>query len=640
MLGMHSLRDATPADPAVACGFGYDVDPKPESPHQSWPLLLSKLRLSIRELGEPPKVADGPDVRIASVVFRLLKEHPDCIDLCDLYLGRHGQQVESLCRQVLLRGPFAHIVEVGAGKGLLGRVLQELMPGSSLTNLEINSGHGGFDRDDAERIVLDVRESSRVLELLQSLTSGRICVVAKHLCGAATDALLQTLASCPVANAILIAPCCHSKIQHLEEYSNSGFLRERGFSASEWPMLIKLLAVARLKFDQDASGSGTASDKSFKSWQRWEHTFGGRKAMIEIGREVRQLLEAGRARILEELGYSTELLQYAPAHTTSENLVIIAEKPTVAVSSPQGLNALPKVGVLLEAPSAAVRVTQFLMEVRGQVLDNTDVLPFLAAFACSDDSVAVIGKDVLEVISALREHALLMVQLRVVTRVYPFSFAVGSLEEVPLKSQGVEPPFRLAVSPRALLDGVLAKATDQGVELSPQHFNASITVRRLWDGSLGVACLPRSVWHPGEEPQSWTLGSDSDGGQEKKLLSSHRLRFRLREWQQRLGVSLRGQRARVHSPQAEWLQALQMEGIVVSGEVDADVLIVDCGRSFQRGFEDFKQCTAQMALAIVPVAEGRGGRAARASQVLVEVSKVVGKIGTRMSAHRDRKSVV
>ena len=33
-------------------------------------------------------------------------------------------------------------------------------------------------------------------------------------------------------------------------------------------MLIKLLAVARLKFGQDASGSGTASDKSFKSWQR------------------------------------------------------------------------------------------------------------------------------------------------------------------------------------------------------------------------------------------------------------------------------------------------------------------------------------------------------------------------------------
>ena len=131
--------------------------------------------------------------------------------------------------------------------------------------------------------------------------------------------------------------------------------------------------------------------------------------MIEIGREVRQLLEAGRARILQELGYSTELLQYAPAHTTSENLVIVAEKPAVAVvavSSQKGLDA-------------ALRVAQFLVEVRGQVLDNTDVLPFLAAFACSDDSVAVIGKDVLEVISALREHALLMVQLRVVTRIYP-----------------------------------------------------------------------------------------------------------------------------------------------------------------------------------------------------------------------------
>ena len=53
MLGMHSLRDASPA---VSGGFGgYDVDPKSESPHQSWPLLLSKLRLSVQELGEPPK---------------------------------------------------------------------------------------------------------------------------------------------------------------------------------------------------------------------------------------------------------------------------------------------------------------------------------------------------------------------------------------------------------------------------------------------------------------------------------------------------------------------------------------------------------------------------------------------------------
>ena len=66
MLGMHSLRDATPADPAVACGFGYDVDPKPESPHQSWPLLLSKLRLSIRELGEPPKARPREDMAAIS----------------------------------------------------------------------------------------------------------------------------------------------------------------------------------------------------------------------------------------------------------------------------------------------------------------------------------------------------------------------------------------------------------------------------------------------------------------------------------------------------------------------------------------------------------------------------------------------
>ena len=142
--------------------------------------------------------------------------------------------------------------------------------------------------------------------------------------------------------------------------------------------------------------------------------------MIEMGREVRQLLEAGRANILEKLGYCTELLEYAPALTTSENMVIVAQKPPV--DSPRvafsAWSALPKVGVLLEAPNAAARVTQFLMEVRGQVLD-TGALPFLATFACSDDTVAVLGTDELEVIAALRRHALLMVQLRVVTRIYP-----------------------------------------------------------------------------------------------------------------------------------------------------------------------------------------------------------------------------
>ena len=68
------------------------------------------------------EIVDGPDIQTANVVWQLLREHHDCIDQCDLYLGRHGQQVESLSRQVLLHGPFAHIVEVGAGKGLLGRV--------------------------------------------------------------------------------------------------------------------------------------------------------------------------------------------------------------------------------------------------------------------------------------------------------------------------------------------------------------------------------------------------------------------------------------------------------------------------------------------------------------------------------------
>ena len=143
--------------------------------------------------------------------------------------------------------------------------------------------------------------------------------------------------------------------------------------------------------------------------------------MTDVGHEVRQLLEAGRASMLAKLGYSTELLQYAPSHATSENIVIAAAKPRSEspYSQTSAPNALPKVGVLLETPSAASRVTQFLMEVRGQVLEQTGTMPFLATFACSDDSAVVLGTSEMEVVSALRRHAMLLVQLRIVTRIFP-----------------------------------------------------------------------------------------------------------------------------------------------------------------------------------------------------------------------------
>ena len=102
--------------------------------------------------------------------------------------------------------------------------------------------------------------------------------------------------------------------------------------------------------------------------------------------------------------------------------------------------------------------------------------------------------------------------------------------------------------------GLYHVLVSSGIELSPQHFNTSITaraspcwillhaahvpwsyvglqtrkVRRLWDGSLGVACLARSAWHPGEEPQSWLPISDGslDGQAATKLRLVDRLRFR------------------------------------------------------------------------------------------------------------------
>mmetsp|Transcript_36216 Transcript_36216/g.117070 ORF Transcript_36216/g.117070 Transcript_36216/m.117070 type:complete len:617 (-) Transcript_36216:37-1887(-) len=592
----------------------------------SWPELVSKIRCGCESLTELV-VDDGPDSRAAAAIWKLLTapEHCAVVDRCDVYLERHGLQLESLCRQIVARGPFGHVVEFGAGKALLGRVLQELMPGAAVTSIEINEGVLGFDGAHAARIVQDVNDTERVVQLLRGLQKdGRVCVVAKHLCGSATDALLRALVLSSV-DAVFVAPCCHSKIKAWDGYCNAKFLADRGFASHEWPMLIKLLAVSRLPLDTTGD---LAAERCFSSWRRWESTFGGRAAMLGLGRRARLLIEEGRAELLRAAGFHAQVVEYAPATSTSENMLIIAE------SAPKGVPAairMPRSGLILHADGGALRVAQYLMELRGAAAAQGGDLLWLSIVPCSDDAVAILGLDVEHLLASVKENAALLAQLRVVSNIYPFSSSVLSLDELPFPPQ-VQGPFRLAVTPRSLMSKVLEMASAAGMELSPKQFSATVSVCRLWDGSLGYSCLPRGTWNPVEDLRSWEACPLQLQGEEAAVC---RILYRLEEWRSRLGVIVSGAGVLLHTHQEEaWRKALEASGAKLASAHEASIVIVDWKRSFSDGLALLAESPAPLAIAVIPIAVAAkqgGGKASRASQMLEEVGRTLS--GKRLSAH-------
>eukprot|EP00444_Apocalathium_aciculiferum_P011864 CAMPEP_0183477690 /NCGR_PEP_ID=MMETSP0370-20130417/168626_1 /TAXON_ID=268820 /ORGANISM="Peridinium aciculiferum, Strain PAER-2" /LENGTH=190 /DNA_ID=CAMNT_0025670609 /DNA_START=13 /DNA_END=583 /DNA_ORIENTATION=- len=130
---------------------------------------------------------------------------------------------------------------------------------------------------------------------------------------------------------------------------------------------------------------------------------------------------------------------------------------------------MPRSGLILHADGGALRVAQYLMELRGAAATQGGDLLWLSIVPCSDDGVAILGLDVEHLLSSVKEHAALLAKLRVVSNIYLFSSSVLSLDELPFPPQ-VQGPFRLAVTPRSLMSKVLEMASAAGMELSPKQF--------------------------------------------------------------------------------------------------------------------------------------------------------------------------
>ena len=164
--------------------------------------------------------------------------------------------IHRLVQELETRGARPLVLDLGAGKALLTRVVYEAL-GRRVATVALDCRDGGAGRDQFYdppppiedrraasqnpaaapylRVVADVgndRQFNARMKAPLALTSPHgLVAVSKHLCGGATDCIIRQLCCDPLADfvgACCIAPCCHQKIRR-KQYCNLAYLRGKGF---------------------------------------------------------------------------------------------------------------------------------------------------------------------------------------------------------------------------------------------------------------------------------------------------------------------------------------------------------------------------------------------------------------------------
>mmetsp|Transcript_13387 Transcript_13387/g.20132 ORF Transcript_13387/g.20132 Transcript_13387/m.20132 type:complete len:391 (+) Transcript_13387:36-1208(+) len=181
---------------------------------------------------------------------------------------RHARQNVCIVREMTAEGlistdphpserrPTAY-VELGAGKGMLGLAVKTAagVSGSRLVMVERMGVHRKADKTLREkndnsfvRVRMDIRDC--LLSRLPGVSTldapgekeGRVVLIAKHLCGLATDITLRSLSCFPVADdgslpedvqGVALATCCHHACSW-EDYVAVDWLKDQGFTSDDF----------------------------------------------------------------------------------------------------------------------------------------------------------------------------------------------------------------------------------------------------------------------------------------------------------------------------------------------------------------------------------------------------------------------
>ncbi len=347
------------------------------------------------------------------------------IEKRDVHQPQYESMVEHIADRLGNAGGVVVVVELGAGKGLFGRLLRERCAEfASTLYVAIDRRHVRvhFDNDDENednqepmegsgdashevdpnlitsatasiRIAADIRscnlheilsETLRKAEADGKVDFGqekaRVILVAKHFCASATDAavdgiseMYQTLQQEDVANQkyyieqVVVAPCCHPQII-LADYSNLDYFKQCGIK-DYWDLeaLKQLLVLSKCRTALGPRRGGKNHVAYDKTPYDCPHE------AYRLGRLARRLIEEGRLRKLQDnlnLPYSS-ILEYVPSGVTPDNLLLLLHKTpdsenskvnAVDYRSCHGIHLTMPIHLHARKDTLQYRLTQYLLE--------------------------------------------------------------------------------------------------------------------------------------------------------------------------------------------------------------------------------------------------------------------------------------
>ena len=237
---------------------------------------------------------------------------------------RHAKQdakiVKEMYKADLLHAESGALyVELGAGRGVLGHSVSSVAPNAKLVLVErAGQRHKADTQLRAEgssnftRLRTDIRHV--LLRGLPGLGEGsgcrRVVVIAKHLCGVATDLALRSMealpsdASAPRAG-LSIATCCHHACVW-EDYVGRDWIAAQGFSRAEFNVLKYWSGWAFTLKGSGARGKDEEKEKAEEEEEEEEEDHRApkdktnrpsnitREEMAACGAKIKRLLDHGR----------------------------------------------------------------------------------------------------------------------------------------------------------------------------------------------------------------------------------------------------------------------------------------------------------------------------------------------------------
>ncbi|KAK0410993.1 hypothetical protein QR680_005421 [Steinernema hermaphroditum] len=299
-----------------------------------------EFRPSEEELAEVIELVEKGYATAESVVKTRILEAPLVEKHLNEVLGtvnathiKHLKQISSIIGNLLaddlLHDDEAHgIFELGAGKAQLAYWMAKTTPKCQFLLIDRMGARNKWDnkaiREDAALKMSRLRCSIEHLDLSKVDTLKgvkRTVSVCKHFCGNATDGGIRCLVNA-VNNGFhmagfALAPCCHHR-STFEEYAGHDFLKSLGIKTSRHFSALRHIATwatcGMMRSDQPTDYLPENPDELPPEKKE------------NLGVKAKTILEVGRGRYLETIGYSVAIYRYVDSSVSPENLLIVGTK--------------------------------------------------------------------------------------------------------------------------------------------------------------------------------------------------------------------------------------------------------------------------------------------------------------------------